>query len=87
MGIHIPLTLKAQAETRSLMISSNNCTSPATGQPIISPSQDMILGCYFLTIENTSIYYILEKIVRVTIELKELQLKKKYKAIENNEDL
>jgi DNA-directed RNA polymerase subunit beta' len=66
MGVHIPLTLKAQAETRSLMISSNNCTSPATGQPIMLPSQDMILGCYFLTIENTSLYYLLEKIMRIT---------------------
>lgn len=63
MGVHIPLTLKAQAEARSLMISSNNCTSPATGKPIIVPSQDMILGCYFLTVENTSIYHILEKIM------------------------
>ena len=63
MGIHIPLTLKAQAEARCLMISSNNCTSPATGQPVIVPSQDMILGCYFLTTENTSLYYILDKIV------------------------
>ena len=63
MGIHIPLTLKSQAETRSLMISSNNCTSPATGQPVIVPSQDMILGCYFLTTENTSVFYILEKIM------------------------
>ena len=63
MGIHIPLTLKSQAETRSLMISTNNCTSPATGQPVIVPSQDMILGCYFLTTENTSVFYILEKIM------------------------
>lgn len=63
MGIHIPLSLKAQAEARTLMISSNNCTSPATGQPNISPSQDMVLGCYFLTIENSSLSYILKKIV------------------------
>lgn len=64
MGIHIPLTLKAQTEARALMISSNNCNSPATGQPNIIPSQDMILGCYFLTIENTSLYYLLQNIVR-----------------------
>ena len=63
MGIHIPLTLKSQAEARILMISSNNCTSPATGKPIMVPTQDMVLGCYFLTIENTSIYYILENIM------------------------
>nr|AKL79026.1 RNA polymerase beta' subunit [Euglena viridis] len=62
MGIHIPLTLKAQSEAQTLMISSNNCTSPATGQSNISPSQDMILGCYFLTIENGSLKYLLNKI-------------------------
>lgn len=62
MGIHIPLSLKAQAETKILMISKNNCTSPATGQPNILPSQDMVLGCYYLTIENISLPSILEKI-------------------------
>lgn len=62
MGIHIPLSLKAIAEARTLMISSNNCTSPATGITSIIPSQDMILGCYFLTIENTCLYNILTKI-------------------------
>nr|YP_009145380.1 RNA polymerase beta' subunit [Cryptoglena skujai]AKL39005.1 RNA polymerase beta' subunit [Cryptoglena skujai] len=62
MGIHIPLSLKAIAEARTLMISSNNCTSPATGLTNIIPSQDMILGCYFLTIENTSLYNILKNI-------------------------
>nr|YP_007317179.1 beta' subunit of RNA polymerase [Monomorphina aenigmatica]AFZ88781.1 beta' subunit of RNA polymerase [Monomorphina aenigmatica] len=68
MGIHIPLSLKAQTEARVLMISSNNCNSPATGQPNIVPSQDMILGCYFLTIENTSLYYLLQNILRLTIK-------------------
>lgn len=62
MGIHIPLSLKAIAEARTLMISANNCTSPATGETNIIPSQDMILGCYFLTIENTSLYLLLKKI-------------------------
>lgn len=64
MGIHIPLSLKAQAEARTLMISSNNFTSPATGQSNINPSQDMILGCYFLTVENGSLHYLLQKILR-----------------------
>jgi DNA-directed RNA polymerase subunit beta' len=63
MGIHIPLSLKTQAECRVLMISSNNCNSPATGLPNLVPSQDMILGCYFLTIENSSLFYLLESIV------------------------
>jgi len=45
------------------MMSSNNCTSPATGYPNIVPSQDMILGCYFLTVESLSIYYLLSNIL------------------------
>lgn len=65
MGIHIPISLKAQAEARTLMISTNNQTSPATGQPNINPSQDMILGCYFLTIENGSLNQLLNKIIRL----------------------
>lgn len=70
MGIHIPLSLKTQAEARILMISANNCTSPATGQANIVPSQDMILGYYFLTIEDTSLFYILNKIKRLKIKIK-----------------
>nr|YP_009538654.1 RNA polymerase beta' subunit [Phacus pleuronectes]AYQ93660.1 RNA polymerase beta' subunit [Phacus pleuronectes] len=62
MGIHLPLSLKGQSEARILMISTNNCTSPATGKPNITPSQDIILGCYFLTSENISLQYLLEKI-------------------------
>lgn len=43
-------------------MSTNNCSSPATGSPNIIPSQDMILGCYYLTVENLSIYYLLNNI-------------------------
>nr|AEW13012.1 RNA polymerase beta' subunit [Strombomonas acuminata] len=66
MGVHIPLSLKTQAEARLIMISANNCTSPATGQPNILPSQDMILGCYYLTVENTRLYYLLQRVLRLT---------------------
>jgi DNA-directed RNA polymerase subunit beta' len=52
MAVHVPLSLEAQAEARLLMLASNNVLSPATGQPIITPSQDMVLGCYYLTAEN-----------------------------------
>ena len=52
MAVHVPLSLEAQAETRLLMLASNNILSPATGRPIITPSQDMVLGCYYLTAEN-----------------------------------
>lgn len=62
MGVHIPLSLKAQAEARVLMMSTNNFTSSATGYPNVVPSQDMVLGCYFLTVENLSIYYLLNRI-------------------------
>lgn len=62
MAVHIPLSLEAQAEARLLMLAPYNFLSPATGEPIIMPSQDMVLGCYYLTTENLSqqnkqIYY------------------------------
>ncbi|HSM82392.1 MAG TPA: DNA-directed RNA polymerase subunit gamma [Nodosilinea sp.] len=52
MAVHVPLSLEAQSEARLLMLASNNVLSPATGQPIITPSQDMVLGCYYLTADN-----------------------------------
>jgi DNA-directed RNA polymerase subunit beta' len=52
MAVHVPLSIEAQAEARLLMLASNNILSPATGSPIITPSQDMVLGCYYLTAEN-----------------------------------
>ena len=61
MAVHIPLSVEAQAEARLLMLASNNWLSPATGQPILLPSQDMVLGCYYLTIENLSNYYLTSK--------------------------
>ncbi|KTD19977.1 DNA-directed RNA polymerase subunit beta' [Legionella israelensis] len=52
MAVHIPLTLEAQLEARSLMMSTNNILSPASGEPIIVPSQDVVLGLYYLTREK-----------------------------------
>jgi DNA-directed RNA polymerase subunit beta' len=52
MAVHVPLSIEAQAEARLLMLASNNILSPATGGPIVTPSQDMVLGCYYLTVEN-----------------------------------
>ena len=52
MAVHIPLSLEAQAEARLLMFSHTNLLSPATGEPVSVPSQDMLLGLYILTIEN-----------------------------------
>ncbi len=49
MAVHVPLSLEAQLEARSLMMSTNNILSPANGEPIIVPSQDVVLGLYYLT--------------------------------------
>ncbi|MGB0216750.1 MAG: DNA-directed RNA polymerase subunit beta' [Alteromonas oceani] len=49
MAVHVPLTIEAQLEARSLMMSTNNILSPANGEPIIVPSQDVVLGLYYLT--------------------------------------
>nr|WGH12713.1 RNA polymerase b'-subunit [Echinothamnion sp.] len=54
MAVHIPLSLEAQAEARLLMLAPHNFLSPATGSPILMPSQDMVLGCYYLTTGNPS---------------------------------
>ena len=53
MAVHVPLSLEAQLEARVLMMSTNNILSPANGKPIIVPSQDIVLGIYFLTTEIT----------------------------------
>ena len=52
MAVHVPLSLEAQLEARALMMSSNNILSPANGDPIIVPSQDVVLGLYFMTRER-----------------------------------
>ena len=54
MAVHIPLSLEAQAEARLLMLATHNFLSPATGSPILMPSQDMVIGCYYLTTNNAS---------------------------------
>jgi DNA-directed RNA polymerase subunit beta' len=52
MAVHVPLSLEAQMEARTLMLASNNVLSPANGQPIIVPSQDIVLGLYYATRER-----------------------------------
>jgi len=49
MAVHLPITPKAQAEARDLMVTSKNLLAPSSGEPIVAPSQDMILGCYYVT--------------------------------------
>jgi DNA-directed RNA polymerase subunit beta' len=52
MAVHIPLSIEAQVESRALMMSTNNILSPASGKPIIVPTQDMVLGLYYMTRER-----------------------------------
>lgn len=54
MAVHVPLSLEAQLEARVLMMSTNNILSPANGKPIIVPSQDIVLGLYYLTMERAA---------------------------------
>jgi DNA-directed RNA polymerase, beta'' subunit/160 kD subunit len=54
MAVHLPLTLEAQLEARALMMSTNNVLSPANGEPIIVPSQDVVLGLYYMTRERVN---------------------------------
>ncbi|GGY03242.1 DNA-directed RNA polymerase subunit beta' [Litchfieldella qijiaojingensis] len=54
MAVHVPLTLEAQLEARALMMATNNVLSPANGEPIIVPSQDVVLGLYYMTREKVN---------------------------------
>ena len=54
MAVHVPLTIEAQLEARALMMSTNNILSPASGDPIIVPSQDVVLGLYWMTRERVN---------------------------------
>ncbi|MGI1677158.1 MAG: DNA-directed RNA polymerase subunit beta' [Cellvibrionaceae bacterium] len=54
MAVHVPLTIEAQMEARALMMSTNNILSPASGEPIIVPSQDVVLGLYWMTRERVN---------------------------------
>jgi DNA-directed RNA polymerase subunit beta' len=52
MAVHVPLSVEAQIEAQTLMLSTNNILSPAHGRPLTIPSQDMVLGCYYLTLDK-----------------------------------
>ncbi|MCL2696370.1 MAG: DNA-directed RNA polymerase subunit beta', partial [Clostridiales bacterium] len=52
MAVHVPLSVEAQAEARFLMLASNNILKPQDGKPVVSPTQDMVMGCYYLTLET-----------------------------------
>jgi DNA-directed RNA polymerase subunit beta' len=53
MAVHLPLSIEAQVEAHTLMMSTNNIFSPANGAPIISPSQDVVMGCFYITLSQT----------------------------------
>ena len=55
MAVHVPLSVEAQIEARVLMMSTNNILSPARGRPIIGPTQDIVLGCYYMTRERPGV--------------------------------
>mgnify|MGYP000373737334 CR=1 FL=1 len=55
MAVHVPLSLEAQLESRTMMMSTNNILSPASGEPIIVPSQDVVLGVYYMTSERINV--------------------------------
>ena len=52
MAVHVPLSVEAQAEARFLMLASNNILKPQDGQPVVCPTQDMVIGCYYLTLQR-----------------------------------
>src|SRR5207237_6308702 len=52
MAVHVPLSSAAQEEAREMMLSTANLLSPADGSPVVAPTQDMVLGCYYLTLDN-----------------------------------
>ena len=52
MAVHVPLSMEAQAEARFLMLAANNILKPQDGKPVVCPTQDMVLGCYYLTLEH-----------------------------------
>jgi DNA-directed RNA polymerase subunit beta' len=85
MAVHVPLSVEAQIEARVLMMAVNNVLSPANGRPIAIPSQDMVLGCYWLTKERTGakgegkIFSGLEE-VRIAYDAKEAEEHAKIKV-------
>jgi DNA-directed RNA polymerase beta' subunit len=55
MAVHVPLSTAAQEEARTMMLSTANLLSPADGSPVVAPTQDMVLGCYYLTMDADSV--------------------------------
>ncbi len=91
MAVHVPLSIEAQLEARVLMMSTNNILSPANGKPIIVPSQDIILGLYFMSMERQSqkgegMIFANSNEVLMALENKKISLHAKIKARINYPD-
>jgi len=91
MAVHLPLSIESQIETRVLMMSTNNILSPANGKPIIVPSQDMVLGLYYMTRERLFVkgegkIFASPEEVRIAYDSEEIDLQAKIKVrMENSE--
>jgi len=81
MAVHVPLSFESQIESRTLMISSNNILKPSDGRPVAEPSQDMVLGCYFLTKEPVDFERLVAKAPRIS-SLAELDMMLAVKRLE-----
>jgi len=81
MAVHVPLSFESQIEARLLMISSNNILKPSDGRPVAEPSQDMVLGCYFLTKEPVGFESAAAKAPRLS-SLAELEMSLAVKRLE-----
>ncbi len=84
MAVHVPLSIEAQTEARILMMSSNNILSPANGKPIINPTQDIVLGLYYMTkpsayVKGEGKYFSSHEEVRIAYELRVVDLHAKIK--------
>ncbi len=82
MPIHVPLSLEARTEARMIMLASNNVLKPADGKPVMTPAQDIVLGCYYLTIEkpgakNEGSAYIDEEEAIMAYQTKNVELQSK----------
>ena len=78
MAVHLPLSIEAQVEATVLMMSTNNIFSPANGHPIISPSQDIVMGCYYMTADPLAAFD-----PRVASEEDRARVKKDAKQVDN----
>jgi DNA-directed RNA polymerase subunit beta' len=74
MAVHVPLSLEAQLEARVLMMSTNNILSPANGKPIIVPSQDIVLGIYYLSLETPEFRAVEDKRARALATIGEIEI-------------